>query len=127
MGGVSMTRCAFSISSTLRTYPLLQFRLWHIVILVAYVAIAIVDIKDNRRTEPALVALAAIGFVAYALICWLMWHGLRRLVRRIGAMPALIVYLVAMAGLFFAATVVYLVLEYAYLMGYRLRLGHFFL
>jgi hypothetical protein len=120
-----MIRSSFSVPSTVRTCPLLQFRIWHIALLVVYVAIAIVDIQDNRRTEPPLIALAALGFAAYALVGWLAWHGVRRLERRLGRMPAVILYLVAMAALFFAATVVYLALEYAYLRGYRLRLRMF--
>jgi hypothetical protein len=98
----------------------LQFRIWHLVVLVVYVAIAIVDIKDNRRTEPALIILAACGFAGYATICWLAWHGIRRLALRIGLISMMMLYLVAMAALFFAATVAYLLLEYAYLCGYRL-------
>lgn len=115
-----MTRCTIPVQSTLRTCSLLQFRIWHIALLVVYVAIAIVDIQDNRRTEPALIALAAIGFAAYAVVCWLAWHGIRRLERRLGFLAMFTVYLVAMAALFLAATVIYLVLEYAYLRGYRL-------
>ncbi len=61
-----------------------------------------------------------------ALVGWLGWHGLRPLEPRLGRLPVVIVYMVAMASLFLAATVIYLVLEYAYLRGYRLRLGTFF-
>jgi hypothetical protein len=107
-----------SVRSSLRVCPLLQFRLWHLALLVVYVAIAIVDIQDNRRTEPALIALAAVGFAGYAVTCWLAWHGMRRLKHRYGLLPAVIGYIVAMAALFLAATVIYLVLEYAYVTGY---------
>jgi hypothetical protein len=110
-----MTRCSFSIRRSFGMTQLLQFRIWHMALLAAYVAIAIVDIKDNRRTEPALIALAASGFAGYALLCWLAWHGMRCLQPRFGKLPVVIVYLVMMATLFLAATVIYLVLEHAYL------------
>lgn len=114
-----MTRCTAPAGSAIRTSTLWQFRIWHLAILVVYVAIAIVDIQDNRRTEPFLVALAAAGFAAYAVICWLAWHLMQRLERRLGFLPVVIAYLVAMAALFLAATVIYLMLEYAYLRGWR--------
>jgi hypothetical protein len=81
------------------------------------VAVAIVDIQDQRRTEPVLVALASAGYAAFGLICWLCWHALRRLHHRLGTILAATVYVVAMGGLFFTAVVAYLVIEYAYLGG----------
>jgi len=114
-----MTHCTSPFGSGSRTYPLLQIRIWHLVLLVLYVAIAIVDIKDHRRTEPALIGLAASGFTAYAIIGWLGWHNLHRFERRLGLLGVAILYMVAMALLFLTATVVYLALEYAYLCGRR--------
>ena len=52
-----------------RTSPLLQMKLWHLGVLVALVAIAIVDIQGHGRREPMLIALAAAGYAGYVLIC----------------------------------------------------------
>jgi hypothetical protein len=89
---------------------------------VAFVGIAIVDIQNLRRTEPVLIGLAAVGYTGYGLLCWLMWKVVRRCRSWLGGVSALVLYLVSMAGLFFVATVVYLVLEYGYLRGYFPRL-----
>ncbi len=89
---------------------------------VVFVAIAIVDIQNLRRTEPVLIALAAAGYAGYGLLCWLAWRIMERCRSRLGGMPALALYLITMGCLFFAATVVYLTLEYAYLRGYFPRL-----
>ena len=43
-------------------------RVWHLSLLVLFVAIAIVNIQDQRIRDPRLVALASAGFVAYGLI-----------------------------------------------------------
>jgi hypothetical protein len=79
--------------------------------------VAIVNIQDQRRSEPALIALAAAGFVLYGLIGWVGWRLARRLERRLGSVALLAAYLSAMAGLVIVATVVYLVLEHLYLYG----------
>ena len=115
-----MTDCTPPLRSTSRTSPVFQVRIWHLALLVVYVAVAIVDIQDNRRNEPALIALAAGGFAAYALVGWLSWHCMRRLEHRLGLLAVAIIYMVAMATLFLTATVVYLLMEYAYLRGYRI-------
>jgi hypothetical protein len=96
----------------------LQFRVWQLALLVAYVAVAIVNIQDQRRREPWLLALAAGGFVAYGLIACLAWPGLRRLGRRLSTAMLLAVYLTGMSALFLAATVTYLLIEYRYLVGH---------
>jgi len=112
-----MTHCTSPIRSALRTFPLFQFRIWHLALVVLYVAIAIVEIKDQRRSEPALIGLAAAGFAAYGLLCWLGWHAMRRVEPRLGSVVVVIVYAVTMAAIFLVATILYLALEYAYLTG----------
>jgi len=111
-----------SVRSAIRTSSLLQLRIWHLALFVLYVAIAIVDIKDHRRSEPALIGLAAGGFAAFGLLCWLGWHGMRRFEHRLGFLVVVIVYAVAMAAIFLVATIAYLALEYAYLTGCLSRL-----
>ncbi len=64
-----------------------------------------------------MIEIAAAGFAAYGLLCWLGWYVLRRLVHRLGPLVVVIVYAVTMAALFLAATITYLALEYAYLTG----------
>jgi hypothetical protein len=91
------------------------FRVWHLGLLVLFVAIAIANVQDQRRREPALITLAAAGFVVYGLMSWIGWHLLSRLKPRLGPMLVLILYLVSLAILFFASTVVYLVIEQIYL------------
>ena len=80
-------------------------------------AIATVDIRDQTRREPFLMALATAGFAGYA--CSAGWAGLASAgsKSRLGATATLVLYLVAMAALFLLATAVYLVLEYAYVTG----------
>ena len=92
-----MTDSAPSIRPSSRISALFQFRIWNLALLVVYVAIAIVDIQDQRRKEPALIALAAAGFVLYGLIVWLGWHFIRRWESRLGSMLTVIVYVVTMA------------------------------
>jgi hypothetical protein len=91
-----------------------QLRIWQLALLVLFVAIAIVNIQDQRVTEPALIGLAAAGFVLYGLLGWAGWRALRRFETRLGPTLLLILYLVAMAGLFLVATVTYLVIEHLY-------------
>lgn len=97
-----------------RASPLAQVRVWHLGLLVAFVAVAIVNIQDQRVQEPALIGLASAGFVLYGLIGWLGWRFSRRFAARLGSTPRLVLYLVAMSGFFLAATAVYLVLEFQY-------------
>ena len=97
--------------------PMVQFRVWHLWLLALFVAIAIVNIQDQRRSEPALIALASAGFVLYGLLGGGAWCVARRLRPRLGTVPVLALYLVAMAGLFLISTVVYLLLEHHYLVG----------
>lgn len=97
--------------------PTFQLRFWHLMMLVLFVATAIKNIQDQRREEPALIALAVSGFVVYGVIAWLAWPVAKRLDKRIRPLPLLILYLTAMAGLFLASTVIYLVIEHVYLVG----------
>jgi hypothetical protein len=89
---------------------------------VIFVAIAIVDIQDLRRTEPVLVALAAVGYAGYGLLCWLTWRIMGRFRSRLGGVPTLILYMFAMGCLYLVATVTYVIVEFAYLRGYVPRL-----
>ena len=113
-----MTRTGDFALTTRRFAPRVQFRVWHLALLVAYVAVAIVNVQDQRRGEPALIALASSGFVAYWLLGWLGWRVARRLEARLGRTLLLVVYLTGMSALFLTATVLYLVAEYAYLVGH---------
>jgi hypothetical protein len=95
-----------------------QPRIWHLALLVLFVAIAIVQIQDQRVHEPTLIALAAGGFVLYAIIGWIGWWVARcRLASRLGPMLLFILYAIAMGTLFLVATVIYLVIEHAYRNG----------
>ncbi len=95
-----------------------QPRIWHLSLLVLFVAIVIVDMRDHRVHEPFLIALAAGGFILYGLIGWLGWWIARRqLGARLGPMWLFAIYAIAMGALFLVATVIYLVIEYAYRKG----------
>ncbi len=96
---------------------LCQVRIWQLAVVVLYVAVAIVDIQDHRRTEPFLVSLAAAGYGGYGLLCWLAWHGLERFAARLGRVLRVAVFAVSMAAIFLAAVIAYLLIEYAYLGG----------
>jgi hypothetical protein len=109
-----MTAAPVSTPASRRRLPRLQFRVWHLALLVLFVALAIVNIQDQRHSEPALIALASAGFVAYWLLGWLGWRLARRFDVRLGRTPVLILYLIGMSAFFLGATVVYLVVEYAY-------------
>ena len=98
--------------------PTAGLRVWHLSLLVVFVAVAIRNIQDQRRGEPALIALAVFGFVLYGVIGWLGWRYSLRFAGRIGPTPRLILYLVGMGGLFLLATVVYLLAEHVYLIGW---------
>jgi hypothetical protein len=102
-----------------RAGPAVQLRVWHLALLVLFVAVAIKNIQDQRRSEPALIALAASGFVVYGVLGWLGWRVARRFEKRVGASLLLILYLTGMAGLFLASTAVYLVIEHMYLISRR--------
>jgi hypothetical protein len=118
-----MSPSASRLVSAASTRPRFQLRVWHLALLVVYVAIATVDIRDHTRREPFLATFAAAGFAVYALIGWLGWCRFRRLEARLGPATTLVLFMVAMAAFFLAATVLYLVLEYAYLTGGLYRLG----
>jgi hypothetical protein len=94
-----------------------RFKLWHLVLLVGFVAVAIADIQDHRRTEPVLIGLAGAGFAAYAVLAWLGWGFARKFEGRVGRVALVGVYLGSMAGLFLFATVAYLLIEHVYLGG----------
>ena len=99
-----------------RISPLLQFRVWQFGLLVAFTAIAIVDIQGYCR-EPRLIPLASIGYAGYALLCWFLWHAIHRFESRLGPVLVVAVYAFVMGSLFLAATVAYLLIEYVYLGG----------
>ncbi len=111
-----MSQRATSVQSGRRISPLLQFRFWQFGLLIALTAIAIVDIQGYCR-EPRVIALASAGYAGYALLCRLLWHAIRRFESRLDSVLVVAVYAVAMGGLFLAATVAYLVIEYFYLGG----------
>jgi hypothetical protein len=92
--------------------PWPQFRLWHLSLLVMFVAVATREIQDQCRGEPVLVALASAGFAGYGFIGWAGWRLARRFEARLGLTPLLVLYFIAMAALFLVATVVYLVMEW---------------
>ena len=91
--------------------PLVQLRVWHLALLVLFVAVAIANIQDQRPPTPGLVALAASGFVLYGFLGWAGWRFARRFEARIGSTLLLVLYLAAMAGLFLVATLVYVAVE----------------
>jgi hypothetical protein len=95
-----------------------QPRIWHLLLLVLFVAIAIADIQDQRVHEPFLIALAAGGFLLYGLTGWLgWWVARRRLGSRLGPLWLFVIYAIAMGAVFLVATAIYLVIEYAYRNG----------
>jgi xanthine/uracil permease len=95
-----------------------QPRIWHLALAVLFVAIAIVQIQDQRVHEPALVALAAGGFVLYAIIGVIGWRIARRpLESRLGPILSFTLFAIAMGALFLVATIIYLVIEHDYRNG----------
>jgi hypothetical protein len=102
-----------------RLRPWFQIRVWHLALLVLIVALAICDIQDHARSEPVLVVLAAAGYAGYFLLVWLTWHYARRFEAALGVPILMAVFMTAMAAFFLVATIVYLVIEYAYLGGSR--------
>jgi hypothetical protein len=103
-------------STSLRRSPSwAQLRIWHLALLVLFVAVAIADLQAQRISEPILIALAAGGFLAYGLIGWVgWWYARRRFEARLGPMLLFLLCSTAMASLFLVATVIYLVIEYTY-------------
>ena len=101
-----------------RSSPLGQVRVWHLSLLVLFVAVAIVNIQDQRRTEPFLIGVACGGFVLYALIGWFGWRFARKLEPRLGKTAVIVFYLIALAVLFLVATVMYVMIEIYYLTGH---------
>jgi hypothetical protein len=97
--------------------PFAQLRVWHLALLVLFVAIAIADIQDHHRRETALIVLAGVGYGLYALLGWLGWRLAQRFEPRIGRIRLLVLYMVAMGAFFLLATVIYLAIEQAYLAG----------
>ncbi len=105
------------VRSPRRFTSLLQIQLWQLALVVMYVAIAIADIQDHGRKEPALILLASAGYAAFGLFCWLSWHAVRRFQPRLGTIGVAAVYTMAMGGMFLAAVMAYLLIEYVYLGG----------
>lgn len=104
-----------SESSSSRPASWYQPRIWHLSLLVLFVAIAIVQIQEQRVHEPVLTALAAGGFVLYGLIGWLGWWAARRWFgARLGPSWLFAIYAFAMGALFLVATAIYLVIEFLY-------------
>src|SRR5271156_3208034 len=91
-----------------------QPRIWHFVLLVLFVAIAITDIREQRIEEPVLLGLAAGGLVFYGLIGWIGWWAMQRFRDRLGPTLLFILYAVAMGVLFLIATIIYLAIAHVY-------------
>jgi hypothetical protein len=91
-----------------------QPRIWHFVLLVMFVAIAITDIREQRIQEPVLLGLAAGGRVFYGLIGWIGWWAVQRFSARLGPTLLFILYAVAMGVLFLVATIIYLTIAHVY-------------
>src|SRR5262245_35529476 len=90
-----------------------QPRIWHLLLLVLFVAIATADIQAQRMHEPFLIALAAGGFLLYGVIGWLgWWIARRRLGSRLGPLWLFAIYATAMGALFLVATAIYLAIEH---------------
>jgi hypothetical protein len=117
-----MTESIPSIRCGSRFSALFRFRIWHLALMVAFVAIAIVDIQSQRRSEPALIALAAAGFAAYGLMVWLGWNLIRSRESGRRSLPAVIIYVISMGAIYLAAVFLYLMVEAAYLDGRLFRL-----
>jgi hypothetical protein len=94
-----------------RPAPLGQLRVWHLALLVLFVAVAIANIQDQRPPTQGLVALAASGFVLYGFLGWAGWQLAHHFEDRLGPTFLLVLYLAAMAMLFLVATLVYVAVE----------------
>ena len=91
-----------------------QPRIWHFVLLVMFVAVAITDVREQHIQEPVLIALAAGGLVLYGLIGWIGWWGAQRFEARLGPILLFVLYAVAMGMFFLVATIIYLVIAHVY-------------
>jgi hypothetical protein len=98
--------------------PWFQIRLWHLALLVPIVALAICDIQTHARDESVLQLLAAAGYASYFFMAWLIWLKVRPFEKALGLPVLLALFMTAMAVIFFVATLVYLVIEYEYLVGH---------
>jgi hypothetical protein len=94
-----------------------QIRIWHLAVLIVFVAIAIVDIQSQHIREPVLVSLAALGLVLYGMIGWFGWWAVQRFRARLGLALLFVYYSFAMGLLFYIATVIYLVIAAVYRRG----------
>lgn len=95
-----------------------QVRVWHMSMLVMFVAIAIMEIKDQGVREPLLVWLAAAGFALYGLIGWIGWHYATRLEKRLGVLPLRLLFMSLMAALFLVATLIYTAVQIVCMTGH---------
>jgi hypothetical protein len=97
--------------------PRAGLRLWHWSVIVLFVAVAIVNIQDQRITDRFLLGLACAGFVGYAVLAIVGWRYSRRLERRLGPLFALILYLIALAVLFIVASILFVAISDLYQFG----------
>src|SRR4051794_27879944 len=74
----TMTRSDPSLATSGQIRQPLQLRVWHLALLVLYVALATLDVRDQTQHQPFLMALATVGFAGYALLGWLGWNRFRR-------------------------------------------------
>ena len=109
-----MTRSGSSNSPVRGVPGWAQPRIWHFVLLVLFVAIAITDIREQHIQEPVLLGLAAGGLVFYGLIGWIGWWAVQRFMARLGPTLLFILYAVAMGVLFLVATIIYLTIAHVY-------------
>ena len=91
-----------------------QPRIWHFVLLVVFVALAITDIQNQRIGEPFLIALAGGGLMLYGVIGWVGWWASQRFEPRLGPALLFILYAIAMGVLFLVATMIYLSMAHLY-------------
>lgn len=96
-----------------------QLRVWHLMVLIGYVAIAVIEIQGQGSRDPLIVGLTCAGFTVYALIGCLGWLAARRCERRLGSMLMVILYATTMAALYLIAAIVYLVVEHLYFNALR--------
>ena len=106
-----------SEASAPRSSWLPSLKVWHLSLLVAFTAVAVRNIQDQRMKEPALIALAAFGFIGYGALGWIAWLATKGVESRMGRTARLAVYLVAMSLFFLLATWIYLVLEFRFRNG----------
>ena len=92
--------------------------------LVIFVAVMIRNLQDQRMTEPALIALAVLGFVGYGVLGSIGWVASKRIELRLGRSGRLAVYFSAMSLTFLLATCIYLILEFSISKRLRRRFIH---